>query len=50
MCLEDKLDAAYPGWRKAHNDNAIEAAVEYGLLDADALDDEVQELNFNDDA
>ena len=47
MDLEAQLDAAYPGWREAHA-TAVEAAVEYGLLDADELDDEVQELDFND--
>ena len=49
MNLLAQLSEHYPDWRKYHK-TPIEAAVEVGLLDEEALDDEeVPALNFHED-
>ena len=48
MNLLQQLDIYYPGWQQLH-DNAIDAAIECGLIDEDVLPAlEVPELDFRD--
>ena len=49
MNLLEQLAEHYPDWRKYHK-TPIEAAVEVGLLDEEALgEDEVPPLDFRED-
>ena len=49
MNLLQQLDAYDPKWRENISPDPLEAAVEIGLLEPEALDDEgYEELDFND--
>ena len=49
MNLIQKLNAYDPNWRENVASDPVEAGVELGLLEADALDgDDYEELDFND--
>lgn len=47
MNILAKLNAYDPKWRENISPDPLEAAVEIGLLDAEDLDADYQELDFN---
>ena len=48
MNLIAKLNELDPKWRETIASDPLDAAVELGLIEAEDLDENVQELEFND--